>query len=148
MPLVLGLNAKIYRNSGTFAVPVFEEIGNVRDVTLTLETAEADVTTRTNEGWRATVATLRDASVEFEMVWDTVDPNFDSIRIAYLNNGTVEFSVMDGDITVSGSQGLRFLSIISTFTRTEPLEDALKVQVSAKPAFAPPGEAPFWLIVV
>lgn len=45
-------------------------------MTLSLETGEADVTTRANSGWRATVGTLKEASVEFEMVWDTADAGF------------------------------------------------------------------------
>jgi hypothetical protein len=35
---------------------------NVRDVTLNLETGEADVTTRANSGWKQTFATLKDGS--------------------------------------------------------------------------------------
>ncbi len=41
---------------------------------------------RANNGWRATVGTLKDASLEFEMVWDTVDTDFTAIRDAFLNN--------------------------------------------------------------
>ena len=49
-------------------------------MTLSLEAGEADVTTRGNDGWRAIVATLKEASVEFEMVWDTGDAGFDEAR--------------------------------------------------------------------
>ncbi|MHB8973306.1 MAG: hypothetical protein ACYC3X_24050 [Pirellulaceae bacterium] len=71
MSVKLGLDAKMFRNTGTHAAPVWNEIKNVRDVTLSLETGEADATTRGNNGWRATVATLKDGSVEFDMVWDS-----------------------------------------------------------------------------
>ena len=60
MAVKLGLDAKLFRNTGTFATPTWNEITNVRDVTLNLEAGEADVTTRGNNGWRATVATLKD----------------------------------------------------------------------------------------
>jgi hypothetical protein len=73
MAVKLGLDAKLYRNTGTYAAPVWNEIKNVKDVTLNLEAGEADVTTRGNNGWRATVATLKDGSIEFEMVWDSAD---------------------------------------------------------------------------
>jgi len=73
MAVKLGLDAKLYRNTGTFAAPAWNEIKNVKDVTLNLEAGEADVTTRGNAGWKATVATLKDGSIEFEMVWDTAD---------------------------------------------------------------------------
>ena len=76
MGVKLGLDAKLYRNTGTQAAPVWNEIKNVKDVTLNLEAGEADVTTRGNAGWRATVATLKDGSIEFDMVWDTADDDF------------------------------------------------------------------------
>jgi hypothetical protein len=67
MGVRLGLDAKLYRNTGTYAAPVWNEVKNVKDLTLNLEAGEADVTTRGNNGWRATLATLKDGSVEFEM---------------------------------------------------------------------------------
>ena len=85
MPAKLGLDAKLYRNTGTYAAPTWDIIGNVKDLTLNLETGEADVSTRANNGWRATVGTLKDASLEFEMVWDSADTDFTSIRDAFLN---------------------------------------------------------------
>lgn len=50
---------------------------------LNLEKGEADLTTRASGGWRATEGTLKDASVEFEMVWDTEDAGFTAIKDAY-----------------------------------------------------------------
>lgn len=77
MPIKLGMEAKIYyKAGGQGGGGSWTELTNVRDVTLSLETGEADVTTRANAGWRATVATLKEASVEFEMVWDTADAGF------------------------------------------------------------------------
>jgi hypothetical protein len=105
MSVKLGLDAKMFRNTGTYSTPVWNEIKNVRDVTLSLETGEADATTRGNNGWRATVATLKDGSVEFDMVWDSADDDFTAIRDAFLNKTALELAVMDGDIATTGSQG-------------------------------------------
>ena len=33
MAIRLGLNAKLYRNTGSYASPTWNEIGNVKDVT-------------------------------------------------------------------------------------------------------------------
>ena len=68
MTIKLGMEAKLYRNTGTYAAPTWVEMTNVKDVTLNLEAGEADVTTRGNAGWRATIAALKDGSIEFEMV--------------------------------------------------------------------------------
>lgn len=139
----LGMDAKLYRNTGTYALPTWVEVSNVKDVTLNLEKGEADVTTRANQGWRATVGTLKDASIEFQMVWDTVDAGFDAIRQAFFNNTPLEFAVMDGDITDPDSEGLRATFDIFNFTRNEALEEAILVDVSIKPTYA--ANAPEWM---
>ena len=145
MGVKLGLDARMYRNTGTYAAPVWNEIKNVRDVTLNLETGESDVSTRGNGGWRANIATLKSASLEFEMMWDTVDDDFIVIRDAFLANGAMEFAVLDGASNQSGAQGLRSTMAIMSFTRSEPSEEAIKVSVTAKPTYAT--QAPTWMTV-
>jgi hypothetical protein len=145
MTVKLGMDAKLYRNAGSFASPNWNAINNVKDVTLNLEAGEADVTTRGNAGWRATVATLKDGSIEFEMVWDTEDPNFTALQQAFFNNSAVELAVMDGDITTAGSQGLRATCMITNFSRNEPLEEAIGVNVTAKPTYSV--NPPQWMTV-
>ena len=148
MAVKLGLDAKLYRNTGTHAAPTWNEIVNVKDLTLSLDAGEADVTTRGNNGWKATVATLKDAAVEFEMVWDGEDADFSAIRDAFLNRTAIQFGVMDGDITGSGSQGLKAFCMVTSFTRNEALEEAITVSVKIKPTYRTvPAEAPSWLIV-
>ena len=144
MAVRLGLDAKLYRNTGTFAAPVWNEVKNVKDVTLNLEAGEADVTTRGNAGWRATVATLKDGSIEFEMVWDTADDDFAAIRDTFLNRAGVEFAVMDGDITLTGSQGLQATCIVTNFSRNESLEEAFPLSVTVKPTFSV--NPPSWVV--
>jgi len=145
MGVKLGMEAKLYRNDGDYETPDWVEMTNVKDLTLNNEKGEADVTTRKNKGWRATVGTLKDGSIEFEMVWDTEDENFTAIQEAYFGNTSVEFAVMDGDIEEAGSQGLRATMSIMNFTRNEPLEEAITVSVTAKPTYAE--HAPDWLEV-
>ena len=143
MGVKLGLDAKLYRNTATYASPTWNEVKNVKDVTLNLEAGSADVTTRGNAGWRANIATLKDASLEFEMVWDTADDDFTAIRTAFLTNAAIEFAVLDGPVATSGSQGLRASMAITNFSRAEPLEEAIKVSVTAKPTYA--ANQPEWL---
>jgi hypothetical protein len=148
MGVRLGLDGKLYRNSGTYATPTWDLIGNVRDLTLNLESGEADVSTRGNNGWRATVSTLKDASLEFEMVWDTSDTDFTAVRDAYFENEFIEFAVMDGPISgpgSSGSQGLRALFRIGSFSRNEALEEAITVSVTAKPTYSI--NPPSWMTI-
>jgi hypothetical protein len=118
---------------------------NVRDVTLNLETGEADSTTRGNAGWRSTEATLKDGTIEFEMVWDTSDAGFTAIQSAWFNAATIALAALDGESDVAGSQGLWGLFSITNFSRPEPLEDVVTVSVTAKLAYS--GVAPEWVTV-
>ncbi|MCA9173015.1 MAG: hypothetical protein KDB14_00800 [Planctomycetales bacterium] len=145
MAVKLGLDAKLFHNTGSYATPTWDEITNVRDLTLNLEAGEADVTTRGNAGWRATVATLKDGSIEFEMVWDSEDTDFIAIRDAFLNKTAVELAVLDGDVVASGSQGLRASFMVTSFSRNEPLEEAITVSVTMKPTYS--ANPPEWMSI-
>jgi predicted secreted protein len=142
--VILGLEAKLYRNTGSHQNPTWTEIKNVKDLTLTIEKGEADVTTRAAGGWRQTVATLKEATVEFEMVWDPGDAGCQAIKDAFFNGTAIELAIMDGPLPpASGktSQGLRALFAVTKFGRNEPLEEALTVPISLKPTY---GAVPEW----
>ena len=129
MAYKLGLDAKIFH--GAAGSKATSEMSNVTDVTLNLETGEADITTRAAEGWRITAATLKEASVEFEMIWDTADSGFTAIQQAYFNNSALSLFVSDGD-----GNGLDADFVVTSFSRSEPLEEALKVSAEGSDAFA------------
>jgi len=114
------------------AIGAMTELTNVKDVTLNLEASEADVTSRANSGWRGTAAGLRSATVDFEMVWKPGDNGFDAIKTAFLSSGEIELAVLDGDKDVADNQGLKGRFSITSFSRAEPLEEAMMVSVSAK----------------
>ncbi len=145
MPFVLGKDCKLYRNTGSYGTPAWNEIPNVKDLAKNFETSEADVTTRGNAGWEAVVPALNRGSIDFQMVYDTADAGFVAIRDAYLNKTAVEYAVMDGDITVSGKQGLRATCMVTNFSMTQNLEEAVTVDVSIKPTYA--ANAPSWYTV-
>ncbi|MEX2670926.1 MAG: phage tail tube protein [Phycisphaeraceae bacterium] len=140
MSFKLGMEGRLYFSStlldestqpGTLT---WDEQANVRDVTINLETGEADVTTRANNGWRATRATLKDGSIEFEMVWDSDDPGFTAVKDAWLSSGEIAIAAMDGDIGEAGNQGLASNFTVTNFSRSEPLEEAITVSVTLKPS--------------
>jgi hypothetical protein len=135
MAYKLGLDAKLYY--GAAGTTASSELKNVKDVTLNLETGEADVTTRAAEGWRATAATLKDASVEFTMIWDTEDEGFTAIKNAYFGGNPLSLFVTDGE-----ESGLDADFVVTSFSRSEPLEEALTVSVTCKPTIV--DRAPTW----
>jgi hypothetical protein len=126
---------------GTAGATANTIVDNIRDVTLDLSVAEADVTTRGNNGWRATVGTLKEGSVEFEMIWDTQDAFFTAVKNAWFNSGSIAALVLDA-AKAEGGQGLDADFAVINFQRSEPLEDAVKVSVSLKPTYST--RAPSW----
>jgi predicted secreted protein len=138
----LGLNAKFYRNTGTYATPVWTEVTAIRDLTLADSMSEADVTRRSSGGWRETVATLREASVDFDMVNVQGDTQVADMRTAYAARSTVEFAILDGGVAVSGTRGLRSSCQVTKFELSQELENAQMYSVTIKPAPAanPPSE--------
>ncbi len=130
---VLGMNAKIYHgDAGDDTPSTMTELDNVKNVTLTMEAGEADITTRANSGWRATAPTLKTCTVEFEMVWKPGDAGFDAVKAAFLANTTLALAVLDGAEDVVGTQGPIGDFGITNFSRNEALEEAIVADVTAK----------------
>ena len=143
MSIKLGMEAKLYYcAAGIGGTPTWTELTNVKNVTLGLQKGEADVTTRANNRWKATVGTLKEGSIEFEMVWDTEDAGFAAVKDSYMNGTAIGLAVMDGAVDAAGSQGLWADCSIIDFSREEPLEEALSVKVTAKPTYST--NAPQW----
>ena len=135
MAIILGLNAKLLR--GTAGATGATEVKNVKDLTLNLESGEADVTTRATGGWRASAATLKEASLEFGILYDTEDADFQAFQEAYFGNTPLSLFITDG----SGG-GLDADWSITGFTVEQPLEEAVSVSVTAKPTAST--RAPEW----
>ncbi len=99
------------------------EVTNMKDVTLTLETGERDMTTRGSKGWREIYPTLRDCSVEFELVPSVEEVNaeefaFDeltqAVLDAYLTGSTVEAIVLS-EQKRDGAEGLAGKFSVTSF---------------------------------
>jgi hypothetical protein len=142
----LGLDCRLYRNSAaTYATPTWSEVTKARDVTLTLERGDTDVSVR-GSTWRLTQGTLKEATIEFELVWEggtPTDVNVAAFRDAFLNGTNVDIAALDGPVASPGSQGLRAECQVTSFTREEPLEDAVTISVTLKPALT--ANPPSWM---
>ena len=100
MAIVLGLDAKLFR--GAAGSQASTEVTNVKDLTLNLESGEADVTTRATKGWKAYVATLKEASLEFSILYDPDDADFTAFQTAYFSNTPMALFISDGQDTAHG----------------------------------------------
>lgn len=125
----LGMNAKLsIKEDGVAAGGDFIELTNVQDVTLNLEKSEADVTTRGNNGWRARKGTLKDGTIDFKMVWDDTDDNFNILKDAFLDGNVVGVQCL----SETDGSGLEADMEVFSFTRNEALEEAIVANVTLK----------------
>ena len=124
MSIVLGLDAVLYR--GTAGARAATVVTNVKDLTINLESGEADV------------ATLKEGSLEFGMLYDTADADFQAFQSAYFSNTPLALFVSDGAGT-----GLDADFSITGFSITQNLEEAMTVSVKAKPTAST--RAPQWV---
>lgn len=132
----LGLDAKLYRNTGTYGSPTWTEYKNVKDLGLNLTKAEADATTRGYGGWEALVSTLKKGALSFESVYDTADTGFVALLDSFLNNTAVEFAIADGPILTAGTKYIRASMEVFGFNKTENLTDVQRVAFDIKPTYA------------
>lgn len=132
----------LYRNTGTYASPVWNHITAARDVTVTesRETVEVDA-----RGYTIKSHLLGSRTIEMsvELLYDPDVDDQQSLRTAYVNGTEVEFLALDGPVGTTGSRGLRFTGVISEFTRSEPLGDVATISMTVVPsatAANPPAE--------
>ncbi len=138
---VLGKDCVLYFGSdlldGGATTPTtntWTELDNAKNVDLAGSTDECDITTRANAGWKGTAVTLKDAGLDFEMLWLPDDAGFAAIQAAWAAAGEIAMMALDGSKDVSDSQGLASNFVVTNFSRSEPLREAVTVKVTLKPS--------------
>ena len=138
MSTILGLSAILYHGvAGTTAAT---EASNVKDLSLSLEVGTADITTRAARGWRVKKATLKEASVEWGMNYDTTDTFCTTVIQNFITGTALALFISDGN-----GSGLDADWIITNCSMEQPLEDAVTVSATAEPTMdATNSRAPAW----
>ncbi|OHB51762.1 MAG: hypothetical protein A2Y12_01370 [Planctomycetes bacterium GWF2_42_9] len=129
---VLGINAKLYHGADDAALAELTEASNVKDLTVSVSAGEADISTRANQGWRATVATLRECELSWTMNWKEGDAFFTAVKTAMLGSTTICLAALTGAKDADYSSGPHGNFAITKFDRKEGLEEAITVDVTAK----------------
>jgi hypothetical protein len=135
MPSEVGLGCKFYRNTGTYAVPVWTAIGTVREATLALTKALADISARTSD-IRLQRSTLKEMPLEVTLVrhnTTAAKTEWAFFYDAWWSGNVIDIQMLDGAITDSGSSGVRGEFEVVDFSRAEPLEDAVTSTVKLVP---------------
>jgi hypothetical protein len=152
MAVKLGKDAKAYRlttgtratwnatvdtngyHTGPAPASAFSEMPKIRNVKYDISAGEADVTTRGNNGWKATAATLKDLSVDFDMVYDPADADVIAVMGAVNTGVSVPMAFLDGLKDVVGNLGIWADFQIFKTSKDEDLQNAQMLSFTAKPA--------------
>ena len=132
MAHVLSEDAVLFRNTGTYATPVWDAITQVKDVGVTQTKGEVDATTRASGGWEEVVDGLKSAGIDFSVLYDTTDTDWAALMAAYHANTAIEFWIADG-AAVTGSEGLRATCMIAKADVDQTLGEVLMTNFTIKP---------------
>lgn len=105
---------------------------DVAGVELNLSAGEADITRRSNQGWRQTAATLKDCETTFEIPHDPEDAGYKALRAAFINTTGIAMAIMTGRKGTAGNEGPSGDFAITNFSRSEPIDGAIMINVTAK----------------
>lgn len=130
MAMYVGLDAKLYRNTGTYASPVWNEIDTVRELTVGLEKTKAEATARLSR-WRRHGVGLKAAPITMQILDDPEHDDYLTLRNAWLNDTVLDLAIATGAITASGTEYFRADYHIFSFQRGQPLEEMATIDIEA-----------------
>ncbi len=130
---MLGLSAKLYRNTGTYGTPTWTLVNNVTDLTGNDSMEEADASTRGDGGFAASEPTLRALELSFGMINKPADTDVAAFLAAYIARTSLDIAVMDGLMATVGSKGVRARYKIHQFPRAQELRGVQTFDVMLKP---------------
>lgn len=141
---ILGIEGILYRNTATWGSPTWNPIPNCKDLSLTLEKGEAGANTRFTK-WKLSRGAMIDSGVEFGMVYDPGDSDYQALKAAFFAGTVINFAIADGDIAVTGTEYLKVDCEVMKFNIPQNLEEVMSVEVAIKPART--DNAPAWTTV-
>ena len=135
MPSEVGLTCKFYRNTNIYGAPSWSLIESVRDLTLALDKALADISARSSD-IRLQRSTLKEVPIEFTLVrhnTTAAKAEWKYFFDAWWSGSSVDVLALDGTTADTGASGVRGEYEVIGFSRGEPLEDAVTASVRLVP---------------
>lgn len=130
----IGLKGYLYRNTGTYASPVWNKIDHAVDKSLSLEAGEVDASDA-DSIWEFVEAGQFTMELEWDLIWHADGDDWEALITAFLDRENhIELAYMDGDITTSGEKGFRITARMLQASDTKEKVGPYKLQCKAKPA--------------
>ncbi len=141
---LLGGECKLYRNSGTYGSPTWNEITNVEDLSMPNSKGRGEFKVRGSKYVKKRGAKI-EAALNWKQIYDPGDDDF-TVLLGSMNSGTIlDLACVDGAIATSGTQGLRADMEVMEFPLDEPLESGVSIAVVAEVAIS--ANEPTWMTV-
>ena len=134
MAEIIGYQATVYQQSslaGAWNRTGWTIVTGVKDGTVGDETEAVDATKRSNAGWKAYLAGLWDAPMDFEVAWDPDNAQLIAIQTAYEAKAAIALLFTDGVVADGAAIGGNF--IISTFNINQGVGAHVTVSITAMP---------------
>ncbi|MEO2045205.1 MAG: phage tail tube protein, partial [Pirellulales bacterium] len=113
--------------------------------------SSADVSTRGGGGYRQVQGTLAEGSIDFTMIYAPGDALFDTLEQAFEDRSLVHMAFADDEIVAASlptGETTRYFEAefaVLDFSIEQPLEDAMKVNVTLQSGFS--NNVPAWKTV-
>lgn len=120
--LRIGMNCKFYRNTGTYGSPTWTVIPITKDLSLKLSKDKASIKTR-GSTWEQTLPVHKKAPLDFKLLGDESDTNFDAVRDAYVADTLLDLAIADDVIATTGTRYFRADYYVYDFSIDEPFDD-------------------------
>ena len=119
-----GHGMNLYRNTGTYATPVWALVDEVGDVSIPdLKRGLAELKRRANGFTKNLASLIQSISIEFRLHFGLDATQYDAIVADFFAGTAREWAVMSGPIATVGSIGLRCPVLVEDFPWDQPLED-------------------------
>lgn len=132
---MLGINACLYYNSGTFGSPTWVELENVIDVQVGGSWNSGDGSSRATRVVKEGRTRLP-LQITARMLADK-SAGYIAVRTAYLaagSSGIIDIMCLDGPSSTNGSDGFRFEAEVHDFSRDEGADNVIYRDVMFKPS--------------
>lgn len=141
MAFVLGKDAKLYRNTGTYGSPTWDEVPNASKVKIGLSATKFNARRRASGAFHQEAVTGIQISASWRMLFDLADTDFTAIQTAFTTLAELDMIVLSGSSASGANVGPRISAAFDKFDRDEDEDGLLVVDVGA---VAGVGFVPAW----
>lgn len=121
-----GFKGKIYFNTGSYNLPTWTEVKNVREVKVGAAFDKQDATTRSGGGVKQSEPVLLDLGLTGKIKSAETDTaGFIAMETAFLSRGVLDVMLLDGDKGTDGSRGYRVDMKVFKFDEDQGNENLL-----------------------